>query len=44
VKGLRTLLLAKRKLTDDEFKIWIKSYETAKGIVGPNKAAAIIKC
>jgi truncated hemoglobin YjbI len=44
VKGLRTLLLAKRKLSEEEFKTWLKSYETAKGIIGQKKAEAIINC
>lgn len=34
VKGLRTLMLGRKKITEEEFQRWNKEYIRAKGLMG----------
>lgn len=44
VLGLRTLLLGKKVLTEDEYNRWNRELQEAKGIIGDSKKAKIAEC
>ncbi len=44
VLGLRTLLLGKKVLTEEEYNRWNKELQEAKGIIGDQKKVRIAEC
>lgn len=44
VLGLRTLLLGKKVLTEEEYNRWNKELQEAKGIIGDEKKVRIAEC
>lgn len=44
VKGLRTLMLGKKNLTEEEYSKWNEEFIEAKSTIGDKKEEAISKC
>ena len=44
VKGLRTLMLGRKILTEEEYNRWNKSLLGARSIIGEEKKEAVSKC
>jgi phospholipid-translocating ATPase len=44
VKGLRTLMLGRKHLTEEEYKKWNEEYVKAKSTIGDKREEAIDKC
>lgn len=44
VTGLRTLMLGKRTIPDEEYRKWNEEFVRARGLTGENREKAIFDC